>query len=167
MLPCLNRLNPENMPRYLPLFAVLFALLLTGSCSSVPGTPPAVKTTTGLPPTQRTQPLTGAQAITLAQAFVAAQGYTNAHPNLTKVLIQFEKDEHASDTAAVLKYRHNMLKPQAVGARQYDHTKWLVGFEYTWNEDNICRAVTMDSIGAKIYMQHQDVRIDWVLGEED
>ncbi len=124
------------------------------------------RTLTGLPKVERTTALSSGDAITLAEAFVAAQGYTNKAPDLTRVALQFEKNEYASDTVGVLKVRHNMLKPKAVGARQYDDKKWLVGFEYTWNEDNIARAVTMDSIGSKIFIQSQDVRMDWILGEE-
>ncbi|QQS30166.1 MAG: hypothetical protein IPM47_04235 [Sphingobacteriales bacterium] len=126
-----------------------------------------VRTPTGLPVTERISAMSEQEAIALAEAFVAAQGYTGKQPDLSKVALQFEKNEYASDSAGVLKGRFNMLKPKATGARQYDQKKWLVGFEYTGNEENIARAVTMDSIGSKIFMQSQDVRIDWILGESD
>ena len=122
---------------------------------------------TGLPTSARQVALSKEGAIALAEAFVAAQGYTDVKPDLSKVKVQFEKDEYASSAEGVLQYRHNTLRPKAIGARQYEGKKWLVGFAYAWEEDNIARAVTMDSIGSKIFMQSQDVRMDWVQGLVD
>ncbi|OWY17195.1 hypothetical protein C7N43_28975 [Sphingobacteriales bacterium UPWRP_1] len=158
------------MPRFLT--ALLFLLLLTIACEEAAVTrktdaagPDA--TITGLPAQNRKTALTQPEVVALAEAFVRAQGYTDFVPDFTKVKVQFERMEYASNPEGVLKYRHNLLKPKAIGARQYDNKKWLVGFAYFWEEENIVRAVTMDSIGAIITMQHQDVRIDWVQGLED
>jgi len=157
------------MPRFLT--ALLFLLLLTIACEEAAVTrktdagPDA--TITGLPAQNRITALTQPEVVALAEAFVRAQGYTDFVPDFTKVKVQFERMEYASNPEDVLKYRHNLLKPKAIGARQYDNKKWLVGFAYFWEEENIVRAVTMDSIGAIITMQHQDVRIDWVQGLED
>ncbi|OWY23742.1 hypothetical protein C7N43_27830 [Sphingobacteriales bacterium UPWRP_1] len=151
------------------LTTVLFLLLLAVACKETVITrkPADVPTITGLPAENRKTALTQPEVVALAEAFVRAQGYTDFIPDFTKIKVQFERMEYASTPQDVLKYRHNLLRPKAVGVRQYDNKKWLVGFAYYWEEENIARAVTMDSIGAIITMQLQDVRIDWVQGLED
>jgi len=107
--------------------------------------------------------LTKEQVIKVAEAWVASQGYTEQEVDLTKQQLTFEKGEYASDTAKILKTRHNSLNGNALGARKYNLNRWAVGFVPIPKENNIVRALTMDSIGANITMQTVDVRADWIL----
>lgn len=117
-----------------------------------------------------TQPIDGIKAMAIAEAWIVEQGYTDKvyPPNQPHPPIQFEKGEFATDSSKILKLRHNTLKAESVGAREYGEQggKWLIGFRYTHLENNIVRAVTMDSLARTIVMQTQDVREDWVLGRE-
>lgn len=114
-----------------------------------------------------TQPIGPKLATLIAETFVEEQGYTDKIIDLSIQKIQFEKDEYASDTNTILKRRHNMLLPQAIGVREYGDKggKWLVGFKPINGDNNIVRAVTMDSLVKILVMQSQDVREDWVLGK--
>ena len=119
-----------------------------------------------------TTPIDGPLAILIAEAWVAEQGYTDkkyaADNNKRQLPIQFEKGEFATDTGKIVALRFNTLQAQAVGAREYGDRggKWLVGFRYIHPENNIVRAVTMDSLARTIVIQMQDVREDWILGSE-
>lgn len=106
-------------------------------------------------------------AILIAETFVAEQGYTQKPINLKTQTLQFEKGEYASDTNQIVKMRYNTLHDQAIGVRQYGdkNEKWAVGFKPIHGENNVVRAVTMDTIAKMIIMQSQNMREDWVLGK--
>jgi len=103
----------------------------------------------------------GLTAIKYAEDFVKTQGYTKIPLRKDRFNeIIFENGEYASDTMQILKFRYNMLNPEAVAAKQHGGS-WSVGFEYTVEENNIGRAVTMDTLAKRILIQPGEVRMDW------
>jgi len=107
--------------------------------------------------------VTNKEAIQKAQQFLIEQGYTNLPASINK--FKFEKGEFASDTSKILGYRKNTVNKQAFAAKQHG-TSITVGFEYINKENNIGRAVTMDTMGINIIMQTKEVRLDWFLEED-
>ena len=115
---------------------------------------------------QNVQPKTsisGKEAIEQAEQFVIQQGYTDLPAELTK--LKFEKGEYASDTSKILAYRKNTLEIKAFAAKQHG-SSWTVGFTYINKENNIGRAVTMDTLGINTIMQPKEVRLDWFYEED-
>jgi hypothetical protein len=114
-----------------------------------------------------TQAISPEIAILIAETFVAQQGYTDLPVDLNKQTLQFEKGEYASDTNQILQLRQHTLQKQAVGVRQYgdNSEKWAVGFKPINGDNNIIRAVTMDSLARLVIMQSQNIREDWLLGK--
>lgn len=111
--------------------------------------------------TGNSKAIDGLTAIKFAEDFVKAQGYTKIPLKKSRFNeIVFENGEYASDTMQILKFRYNMLNPEAVAAKQHGGS-WSVGFEYTVEENNIGRAVTMDTFAQKILIQPGEVRMDW------
>jgi len=103
----------------------------------------------------------GLTAIKFAEDFVKTQGYTKIPLKKSRFNeIIFESGEYASDTMQILKFRYNMLNPEAKAAKQHGGS-WSVGFEYAIEENNIGRAVTMDTLATRILMQPGEVRMDW------
>lgn len=102
-------------------------------------------------------------AIEKAQQFLIEQGYTNLPPSVNK--FKFEKGEFATDTSKILSYRKNTVKKQPFEIKQHG-ASITVGFEYINKENNIGRAVTMDTLGINIIMQTKEVRLDWFLEED-
>jgi len=115
------------------------------------------------PASSKKEKISSEQAIDIAQQFLIEQGYTNLPPALNK--FKFEKGEFASDTSKILSYRKNTIvkKPFEV---KYHNGSVTVGFEYVNKENNIGRAVTMDTLGANTIMQTKEVRLDWFLEED-
>ncbi len=107
--------------------------------------------------------ITGEEAIEQAERFIIQQGYTNLPAQLSQ--LKFEKDEYASDTSKILSYRKNMLEMKAFAAKQHGGS-WSVGFMYVNKENNIGRAVTMDTLGVNTIMQAKEVRLDWFYEED-
>lgn len=155
---------------YLPI--ALLGLALAMACSSSPPTA-LLPATTEQPRSLRqyldtiTQPISPELAMLIAETFVVQQGYTDQTIDWHKQPIQFEKGEYASDTSKIIQLRRNTLSPQAIGVREYGDKggKWLVGFKPINGDNNIVRAVTMDSLVKILVMQAQNVREDWVLGK--
>jgi len=102
-------------------------------------------------------------ALQKAQEFIIEQGYTDLPASINK--FKFEKGEFASDTSKILSYRKNTLYKPPFGIKQHSGSI-TVGFEYFNKENNIGRAVTMDTLGVNIIMQTKEVRLDWFLEEE-
>lgn len=102
-------------------------------------------------------------AIQKAQAFIVEQGYTDLPASINK--FKFEKGEFATDTLKILSYRKNTLYKRPFGIKQHG-ASITVGFEYFNKENNIGRAVTMDTLGVNTIMQTKEVRLDWFLEEE-
>lgn len=102
--------------------------------------------------------ISGEDAIIQAEQFIVQQGYTNLPPEVS--LLKFEKDEYASDTSKIISYRKNTLEKKAFAAKQHG-SSWTVGFMYINKENNIGRAVTMDTLGINTIMQPKEVRLDW------
>ncbi|MEZ4913083.1 MAG: hypothetical protein R2798_03400 [Chitinophagales bacterium] len=102
------------------------------------------------------------EAKKLAETFVKEQAYTNRKTNLSFKDFKLEENEFASDKDGILKIRQNTLFDSAYGARMYLHqTRWAVGFEYTDDIPNICRWVSMDTLGNDIKMEPTDTNLEW------
>ncbi len=115
-------------------------------------------------PELRTTEVSPQEAVKIAEAFVRRQGYTEQKVNVSKA-ITFEQGEFASDTAKLLDNRRNTLQAKAMGARQYgSNFSWAVGFRQIPYENNIVRAVMMDSLGNNVKIAPQVVREDWIMG---
>jgi len=98
------------------------------------------------------------EAINKAEQFIVEQGYTNLQASLST--LKFEKGEFASDTSQILAYRQSTLEKKAFAAKQHG-SSWTVGFMYINKENNIGRAVTMDTLAVNTIMQPKEVRLDW------
>jgi len=109
--------------------------------------------------TKANSSITGAEAFRAAQQFIIDQGYTDIMPTDLQS-IKFEKGEFSTDTLKILSYRRNTLLINPLGAKQHGGS-WTVGFEYVNQENNIGRAVTIDTLGTNIIMQPEEVRLDW------
>lgn len=108
--------------------------------------------------------ISGEEAIEKAEQFIIEQGYTNLPAHLPS--IKFEQGEFASDTAKILAYRKNILEKKAFAAKQHG-SSWTVGFMYINKENNIGRAVTMDTLAVNTIMQPKEVRLDWFYEEDN
>lgn len=104
------------------------------------------------------------EAIKNAEQFIVEQGYADLPANLAS--IKFEKGEFASDTSKILAYRQNTLEKKAFAAKQHG-SSWTVGFMYIQKENNIGRAVTMDTLAVNTIMQPKEVRLDWFYEEDN
>jgi len=102
-------------------------------------------------------------AISKAQQFLIEQGYTDKTPTLEK--FKFEKGEFATDTFKILNYRKNTVAKKAFAVKQHN-ASWTVGFVYMNRENNIGRAITMDTLGVNIIMQTKEVRLDWFVEKD-
>ena len=65
----------------------------------------------------------------------------------------------------IVKNRHNTIRKKAIGAKEYGEKSWAVGFPHVEKENNIVRAVLIDSIGENVKMAAKDVRADWILSK--
>jgi hypothetical protein len=114
-------------------------------------------------------------ALRIAEEFIAQNGYTDLPPMEDKSKLSYESIEGGSRPDEVLKYRHNMLQPKAYGfirGGRYEDG-WTIVFQY--QKDNLTlrstkedyddyirlygRAVTMDSRGTNIRVEHEDVKL--------
>lgn len=107
--------------------------------------------------------ITDNDAIEKAQQFLIEQGYTNLPPSINK--FKFEQGEFATDTLKILSYRKNTVYKKPFGIKHHG-ASLTIGFEYINKENNIGRAVTMDTLGVNIIMQTKEVRLDWFLEED-
>ena len=106
------------------------------------------------------------QAVRIAERFVRANGYTDFVPNGSGRLMS-ETLEFSREQRNLLKYRHNTLKPRAVGFREGGRTDpkgWTVGFELVKplgdGKGAVGRAVTMDARGRHLTVQHMGFYLD-------
>lgn len=108
------------------------------------------------------QGITAFQAIDLAEQFIKYQGYTSTKVNRTFKELQLEPTEYSTTPEGILKIRQNQLFNDAFGARKFmNGKKWAVGFEYTDQIENICRYVSMDSLGNNIKVETNDTNLSW------
>lgn len=115
---------------------------------------------------ERTRKLGGLEAIKMAEQFVIEQGYSDAKPDQSYHLILLESGEFATDTTKILEDRLNSVKRKAIGAKEHGNS-WTVGFMLVNEEENIGRAVTMDTLGRNIIMQPRELRLDWLIGVDE
>jgi len=107
--------------------------------------------------------ITKADAIAIAEQFVKKQGYTQIATNISIDQAVFEDGEYASNISKLLETRHNLLQIPAYGARQYGElNKWAVAFTLSNSEENIGRAVIMDTLGQNIKLDKNPIRLDWI-----
>jgi hypothetical protein len=109
--------------------------------------------------------LTIEQAKQKAELFIAEQGYTNL-PATQDTLNIFRELLEYSNITETLKYRHNMLESHAIGIKARKNG-WIVAFRYNqankllskmkYDFKRYGRAVTIDSFGEKIRIEHKDV----------
>jgi hypothetical protein len=109
--------------------------------------------------------LTIEQAKERAESFIAEQGYTNlpATKDTLKIIRELLEYSNISET---LKYRHNMLEAHAIGIKSFKNG-WIVAFRYSQTNKLLNkikidfkrygRAVTIDTFGEKIRIEHKDV----------
>jgi formate dehydrogenase assembly factor FdhD len=109
--------------------------------------------------------MTTEKAIALAEKWIAEQAYTNDTTAVKVSKIVFEEGEFASDTMDIVKNRHNTIRSKAIGAKEYGEKSWAVGFPHINQENNIVRAVLIDSIGENVKMAAKDVRADWIMSK--
>lgn len=109
--------------------------------------------------------LTAEKAVALAEKWIVEQAYTDDTAGVKVKNIVFEKDEFATDTLKIIKNRHNTIRTKAIGAKEYGEKSWAVGFPHVEKENNIVRAVLIDSIGENVKMAAKDVRADWIMSE--
>ena len=109
--------------------------------------------------------MTAEKAVALAEKWIAEQAYTDDTTAIQVNKIVFEKDEFATDTMDIVKNRHNTISKKAIGAKEYGEKSWAVGFPHVEKENNIVRAVLIDSIGENVKMAAKDVRADWILSK--
>ncbi|MGB1206352.1 MAG: hypothetical protein ACPG5B_11930 [Chitinophagales bacterium] len=110
--------------------------------------------------------MTTEKAIALAEKWVAEQAYTNDTTFVKINKIVFEESEFATDTMNIVKNRRNSIRNKAIGAKEYGEKSWAVGFPHIEKENNIVRAVLIDSIGENVKMAAKDVRADWIMGQK-
>ena len=109
--------------------------------------------------------MTTEKAVALAEKWVAEQAYTSDTAAVKINNIVFEEGEFATDTLKIIKNRHNTIRTQAIGAKVYGEKSWAVGFPHIEKENNVVRAVLIDSIGESVKMAAKDVRADWIMSE--
>jgi len=114
-------------------------------------------------PPKKEVKITTDAAIEKAQQFIVLQGYTDLPPLINQ--FKFEKGEFATDTLKILSYRKNTVEKQPFAVKEHG-ASITVGFEYINKENNIGRAVTMDTLGVNVIMQTKEVRLDWFLEED-
>jgi hypothetical protein len=103
--------------------------------------------------------LTQAGAVRLAEYFVRGNGYTDQGGIFPANKITLESIESYTTLDAILASRKGTLESAVCLARYADETAtWLVVFRYKNSRDpSHGRAVTMDSHGGNIKMNHQDI----------
>jgi len=142
-----------TIKNHFPFFAVIMVLFVFAGCVSSDSGNASKQS-------ERNEMISGMEAIQMAEQFIIDQGYTDL-PVSGNSPIKFENGEFASDTSKIMGYRKNTVWKKAVGAKQHG-SSWTVGFEYVNKENNIGRAVTMDSLGINIIMQPSELRLDWL-----
>lgn len=98
--------------------------------------------------------------INSAEQFVILNGYTDITPDDSSK-ITYEILEQTSNFDELLKSRHNTLERKAFGVCK-SQEGWIVVFRYKDNSGPAGRAVTMNTNGKNIQIQHQDYYLDKV-----
>jgi hypothetical protein len=103
--------------------------------------------------------LTQAGAIRIAEYFVRGNGYTDQGEVFPAGEITLESIEVYNTLDEIMASRKGTLESAACLAKYADETAtWLVAFRYRNSSDpSRGRAVTMDSHGGNIKMNHQDI----------
>jgi hypothetical protein len=112
---------------------------------------------------RRGKPIDARQAVRIAERFVHDNGYTDYVPdNLLRIAP--ESFDFSRNPYEWFKYRHGLLKPQAVGYRKgsrNDPKGWTVGFALVKPLENPDAgiAVTMDAKGRGAIVQHMGINL--------
>lgn len=114
--------------------------------------------------------ISSAEAVRLAEDFVIANGYTTHPPMEDKSKLSYESWNDSPPAERALRRRHDTIESKAYGVKYEEKYGWSVVFRYNLkNEDfkgfspkllehfkNVGRAVTMDSGGGKLQVEHED-----------
>jgi hypothetical protein len=98
------------------------------------------------------------RAIRCAEEFITRNGYTDRAPTVDSAQIAHEPIEFGTDLRTELQQRHSTLEERAFGVcsgSPRDSTGFTVVFRYRTNS-GAARAVTMDSLFARLRVEHQD-----------
>jgi hypothetical protein len=113
------------------------------------------------PDSTKTNDISEEEAVKLAEEFIKANGYTTFRPVPDKKKITLESIEWTADVKEILKKRYNSLEPKAYGIGKGLKTKndgFTVIFRYKdVSIKDVGRAVTMDSNGKNLRVQHKDI----------
>ncbi|MBC8139219.1 MAG: hypothetical protein H8F28_25375 [Fibrella sp.] len=120
--------------------------------------------------------LTLDQAVRAAEEFIKRNGYTDLPPTQDKIKLSYESIEWAENSEKMLEGRRDTLERRAYGYRKYSRrgAGWTVVFRY--KEPSVSgdknrreiyirsdgkggRAVTMDSFGRNMRVEHVDFRL--------
>ncbi len=104
-------------------------------------------------------PLDEQTAIQAAERFIADNGYTDLPPLKDPRQLTYESIEWESNAEKMLQQRHDTLERKAysISPRSKGGAGWTVGFRYKNGDTRTGRAVTMNSDGGNIRVEHQDV----------
>ena len=111
------------------------------------------------------KPIGRREAVRIAERFVKQNGYTEFTPSAQSARhFTQESIEWTSNSAALLKQRHNTLQPRACGyakGRRGKKLGWTIVFRYSSafheaQSKSNGRAVTMNEDGSAIRVEHVD-----------
>ena len=98
------------------------------------------------------------QAIQLAENYVQEQGYTNKDVQKDSTTFDIGFTEQLMDLEGIQSMRFNTLKPKAAFHGK-TFGKWTVGFRLIQDSTRF-RVVNVSRNGKKIYLEHQDVKLN-------
>ena len=117
--------------------------------------------------------ISGAEAVRLAECFVIANGYTALPPMEDKSKLSYEFWADSPPSEEALERRHDTIESKAFGVIYEEKYGWSVVFRYNlrngkfkrFNPEflehlkNVGRAVTMDSNGGNMRVEHEDFEL--------
>ena len=117
--------------------------------------------------------ISGAEAVRLAECFVIANGYTALPPMEDKSKLSYESWADSPPAEEALERRHDTIESKAYGVMYEEKYGWSVVFRYNLRNEkfkrfnpeflehlkNVGRAVTMDSNGGKMRVEHEDFEL--------
>ena len=134
-------------------------------------TPPQSAQTGSLAPSQHK--ISGTEAVRLAECFVVANGYTALPPMEDKSKLSYESWRDSPPAEEALERRHDTIESKPYGVMYKEKYGWSVVFRYNLrNEEfkgfdpellehfkSVGRAVTMDSNGGNMRVEHVDFEL--------
>jgi len=125
-----------------------------------PSPPPALPPSPPPPPHAArsiSKALTQSEAVQLAETFIIENGYTDLPATRAKLAPE-SMEFYSDDTDAMLLHRHDTLERKAESVTGGSGAGWTVVFRYAHQSaEERGRAVTMNSDGSNLTVQHQEV----------